>query len=295
MSHRSAEHPARRGRRLRVAAAVLVAGVYVAYRIVVWWLVTAPNAGEPKPLPRDGEQIVTSSTAPPADIAFEVISSPAPRYTVVVLHGLRDSRGSMREWAQVLADGGARTVLVDARGHGRSTGDLLSYGVRESLDLVNVTDALVARGLLVGKLGVLGFSCGGATAIQWAGRDARVAAVVAVAPFATMDFTRTYAKVPLPDFVVEFVTSRAARASGFDRDQAGALAWVDKTRAPILFLHGDRDARNVPAHSARLFPLAPPGSELVMVPGATHPSMLRDADHAGAARAREWLDRRLED
>jgi len=199
----------------------------------------------------------------------------------------------MREWAQHLADAGARAILVDARGHGRSTGDLLSYGVRESLDLVNVTDALAARGLLVGKLGVLGFSCGGATAIQWAGRDARVAAVVAVAPFATMDFVRTYAPLPLPDALVDRLIARAARESGFDPAEAGALAWVDKTRAPILFLHGARDTRNVPESSRRLFPRAPSGSELVIVPDATHPSMLRDASHAGRERAKDWFEQRL--
>lgn len=199
----------------------------------------------------------------------------------------------MRDWAQHLADGGARAVLVDARGHGRSTGDLLSYGVRESQDLMAVADALVARGELVGRLGVLGFSTGGATALQWAGRDARVAAVVAVAPFATMEFLRTYSPLPLPDFFVNWMIGRAARRSGFDPSEAGALVWVDKTTAPILFIHGALDKRNVPEHSRRLFSRAPRGSELVIVPDATHPAMLRDADHAGAARAKAWFEQQL--
>lgn len=202
------------------------------------WLVTAPNAGEPTPAPREGEETFRSPTSPPVTIAYELVSSPsvrAPAYTVVVLHRLRDSRGPMREWAQHLADGGARTILVDARGHGRSTGDPLSYGVRESLNLVNLTDALAARGLLVGKLGVLGFSCGGATAIQWAGRDARVAAVVALAPFATMDIVRTYTKVPLPDFVVSFVVGRVGRESGFDPPEAGALPYATSSSIRSVF------------------------------------------------------------
>lgn len=276
-----------------MAAGLLVVGLFAARWYVLRWLVTAPNAGEPPPEPRDGESYVKTTTAPPATIAYEIVSNPEPRYTVVVLHGLRDSRGSMQRWAQHLADGGARAVLVDARGHGRSTGDLLSYGVRESQDLVNVADALAARGMLTGKLGVLGFSTGAATAVQWAGRDARVSAVVAVAPFATMDFVRTYPKVPLPDFLVNHMIASAGRKSGFDPRDAGGDAWVDKTHAPILFFHGAADQRNVVEHSRRLAARAPAGSELVIVPDATHPSTLRDADHVGRERAKQWFDEHL--
>lgn len=289
----------RRARIFLLAAGALGVGLFIAYRIALSWLVTAPNAGDPAPAPRSGEEVVSATTAPPETIAYEIVSSLSagtsgqPAYTVVVLHGLRDSRESMREWAQHLADGGARAILVDARGHGRSTGDRFSYGVRESLDLMNVTDALAARGALVGKLGVLGFSCGGATAIQWAARDARVAAVVAVAPFATMDFVRSYSPVPLPDVLVNAMIASVGRRSGFDPAEAGGLAWIDKVRLPIQLIHGALDKRVIPDNSRRLFAHALTGSDLFIVPDATHPSMLRDASQVGRERARSWFEARL--
>ena len=276
-----------------MVACLVVVGVYCAYRFIAWWLVNAPNSKEPPPEPRAGEDVVTTKTAPSEKVAYEILSNADPKYTVVVLHGMRDSRGSMRPWAEQLAAAGARTVLVDARGHGRSTGKVLSYGVRESLDLVDVTDALEARGLLVGKLGVLGFSCGATTAIQWAGRDARVSAVVAVAPFARMDGLGMYNPLRLPDFVVDHFVVRVGRESGFDPADAGAAPWIDKTRAPILFIHGDRDTRVVPDNSRLLLERAPPGSERLVVPELNHALMLRDADRVGGQRAKDWLDKHL--
>jgi len=62
-----------------------------------------------------------------------------------------------------------RAVVPDLRGHGRSSGDFLTYGALDAHDLSQLANALDEKGLLSGKLGVVGTSYGAATAIEFAG------------------------------------------------------------------------------------------------------------------------------
>src|SRR5207302_9852123 len=68
----------------------------------------------------------------------------APRGTVVLLHGHGVGLFAMAPWALRLAQEGWRCVLLDLRGHGKSTGGRIYFGVREARDLSQLLDA-VAR------------------------------------------------------------------------------------------------------------------------------------------------------
>ncbi|MEX0885312.1 MAG: alpha/beta fold hydrolase [Phycisphaeraceae bacterium] len=210
----------------------------------------------------------------------EVEGGPAgPQATVLVLHGLfgrKDTLPTM--WARMLAGAGYRAVLVDMRGHGRSTGHYVSYGVRESRDLVQVIDDLERRGLLVGRLGVLGISFGGSTAIQLAAIDDRVEAVVALAPFNTMreavsDFGRAVAG-PLGPFLPEGMIQRAVTATesrtGVDPALSNAGAALGRTRAAVLLVHGQQDVHVPVAHSVALRRAMQGPGHLMVLAGETH-------------------------
>ncbi len=173
---------------LGVAAVLAVAGGIAVEHVGASALVYAPNAGHPPesrrrpPAARDrgadpGARPPRPRSAPPrASLSLLLVDPPAPRGTVFVLHGIRDRKDSMLGWGRGLAQAGYRAVLVDARGHGRSSGDFLTYGVVESRDLSQVLDALEAQGLAAGRVGVMGVSYGASTAIEWAGAEPRVAA-----------------------------------------------------------------------------------------------------------------------
>jgi pimeloyl-ACP methyl ester carboxylesterase len=256
-------------------------------------IIQAPAAGQPEPPATAGELRVAVGP-PAASIALEAVppadGSP-PRATVFLLHGIRDRKESLRPWAAMLARAGYRAILVDLRGHGRSTGDVLTYGVVEAADLVQVLDALSGRGLVTGAVGVMGHSYGAATAIHWAGRDARVAAVVAVAPFASLrDVVPGYTIVPLPPPFVARVIDRAGAMGDFDPDAASPLEAIARTRAPVLLIHGRADARIAPWHSERLHAAAPHRSELVLVDGAGHDDVTGAPGTRLAERSVAWFD-----
>jgi alpha-beta hydrolase superfamily lysophospholipase len=272
---------------LVLALAVVGFGAPPARRAAAAAITHAPNRGAGDPAPMPGEQRIPVRGA---TIAVELVDAPGASATVFVLHGIRDRRDSMRGVGAAFAARGVRAVLVDLRGHGRSTGDVLSYGVFDRADLATVASTLEAHGDVKGPIGVYGYSYGAATAIEWAGDDPRVRAVVAVAPFVSLRrIVPEYTPLPLPRSFVDSCVDEAGAEGGFDPDAASPLGAIARTKAPVLLLHGDADERIPIAHSREL--AAAGHAELIVVPGATHESIggaseLRD-------RAIPWLVDRL--
>lgn len=181
-----------------ILAALVVMG-FARFVLIPAWLpaaiVYAPNFG--KTIEPEGDPGIDQLTrlgvsrqervavGPPAASLSIWIVEPAasPVGTLLVLHGIRDSKRSMLGLGQFLARHGHRAILVDLRGHGRSSGDWLTYGVVESQDLSQVLDHLAVRSLLTGIVGAIGCSYGGAVALQLAARDERIQTVAAIATF----------------------------------------------------------------------------------------------------------------
>ncbi|MFA9479291.1 alpha/beta hydrolase family protein [Phycisphaerales bacterium AB-hyl4] len=212
-----------------------------------------------------------------------------PRGTIIVLHGIFGSKDTLPAmWGRVAAGAGYRSVLVDLRGQGHSTGDWLTYGVLESRDLVQVLDELERRELLAGPVGVIGISYGGATAIQLAAIDPRVEAVVAFAPFATFesvvpDFGRAILG-PFAWLVSPTTTHNAIRYTqhhnGTPPIAASPLEAIARTNAAVLLLHGQRD-RHVPLrHSRQLLHAARGPAKLVVLEHEDHESLAMRPRHS---------------
>lgn len=224
----------------------------------------------------------------------------APKGTVLVLHGYRDAKENMLHWAVVLAEFGYRVVLVDLRGHGRSTGDAISYGAFEAKDLVQVVDDVDRRGLLAGKLGVLGVSYGASAGLLLGARDARVAAIVALEPFsnakdAVVEFAHGVAPkqaAKIGDATFAAAVAQAEKRGNFSWSDGDVLAAMPRVKAPVLFYHGAKDRWLSPDNSRRLFAKAPPGSNL---------GLLENDDHLVLSfrlvpivyDVRKWFDRHL--
>ncbi len=181
------------------------------------------------------------STPNPSDPATHpTLPPPQPRATILVLHGIDANAFWLLSTGEYLRHAGYRAVLVDLRGHGQSTGEFITYGVQESADLSAVLDYLDHEHLLAGPVGVYGISYGAATAIQFAARDPRVKAVVAVAPFATLRAEVPHFGRTLLPFIGWFISdahyntllNQAGQLAHFDPDQASPLRAITHTRAP---------------------------------------------------------------
>ena len=104
--------------------------------------------------------------------------------TVVLAHANGKTKSEMLSWAEPLHDA-YNLVLFDFRNHGQSSGDTTTLGVREVRDLQAVLDWL-DKAKSPSSIAVLGVSMGGATALDEAANDDRVAAVIIDSTHATL-------------------------------------------------------------------------------------------------------------
>lgn len=99
---------------------------------------------------------------------------------VVVLHGAGSTRSAVLPHASVLAEHGYGVLLLDARGHGQSSGRGMDFGWYGEADAAGAVTFLARQpDVDPARIGLLGLSMGGEQAIGAAGADPRVAAVVA--------------------------------------------------------------------------------------------------------------------
>jgi pimeloyl-ACP methyl ester carboxylesterase len=206
--------------------------------------------------------------------------STTPKATLFLLHGITEGKEWIpyQFWATTLRVAGFRVVTLDLRGHGRSTGNYITYGALESSDLVQVLDELEKQKLIIGNVGVLGGSYGASVAIQWASIDPRVKAVVALEPFdsvrhAAHDSAPTILgdkKKYFSDRDIQKAITQAGEISGFDPDLRSPLVAISTCTTPILLIHGKDDTFLSPRNSERLHNAAKDHSRLILVDKATH-------------------------
>lgn len=113
-------------------------------------------------------------------------SNPPGNKTIIIVHGYNQNRmlgGSTNIIAEYFIPLGYNILAFDLRGGGRSGGNLITFGYYEKYDVMGAIDYLKQRGKEGEKIVLLGFSMGAVTAIETAGKDIRVDAVIADSPF----------------------------------------------------------------------------------------------------------------
>lgn len=102
---------------------------------------------------------------------------------VVLTHGFGENRLGMVPIARILVEAGYGVLLYDSRAHGRSQGNLSSWGWLETADLQGALDYLALRDDVdMGRVGGMGFSVGGQITLRTAALDDRLAAVATDGP-----------------------------------------------------------------------------------------------------------------
>jgi pimeloyl-ACP methyl ester carboxylesterase len=198
----------------------------------------------------------------------------APRGTVVLLHGYALAQFSMAPWALRLAQAGWRCVLVDLRGHGKSTGKRIYYGVQEVHDLSRLLDELAQEGRLKEPVAAFGESYGAVLALRWKAVEPRVRTVVAITPYAGLSNTvlnlrHEYAGW-LPKTFVRAGLKKLPTVLGIPADELDTTTELARRPVTALFVAGVEDKITPVTDVEQLRALASPGSELIVVPGATH-------------------------
>jgi pimeloyl-ACP methyl ester carboxylesterase len=200
--------------------------------------------------------------------------SPAPRGTVVLLHGYGLAQFAMAPWALRLAQDGWRCVLVDLRGHGRSTGKRIYYGTRETHDLSQLLDRLAEDGQLKEPVAAFGESYGAALALRWKTVEPRVRTVVAITPYAglsnaVLNLCHEYAGW-VPRTFLRAGMKKLPSVLEVPAEELDTTTELVRSPVTALFVAAAEDKITPVADVKQLQALAAPGSKLIVVPEATH-------------------------
>jgi pimeloyl-ACP methyl ester carboxylesterase len=217
----------------------------------------------------------------------------APRGTAVLLHGYGISMFAMAPWALRLAQDGWRCVLVDLRGHGKSTGRQLYFGLQETYDLSQLLDRLAQDGQLAGPVAAVGESYGAALALRWEGVDPRVQKVVAIAPYgvlsnAVLNISQDYAGW-MPKAFIKAGMKQLPSLLDVPPRELDTTTVLTRSPVAALFIAGAEDKVAPAAEVDGLRALAAPGSKFIVVPHATHEAVTYFFDDL-AAPVSAWLN-----
>jgi pimeloyl-ACP methyl ester carboxylesterase len=197
-----------------------------------------------------------------------------PRGTVILLHGYALAQFSMVPWALRLAQDGWQCVLVDLRGHGKSTGPQIYFGLQEVKDLSQLLDELARDGRLKTPVAVMGESYGAAVALRWKTVEPRVQTVVAIAPYAGLSNAVMNLREEYADWLPKtFIKAGLKQLPVILKTNAVELdTTTELARFPVsaCFVAGAEDKIAPVADVKQLYVLAAPGSKLIVVPDATH-------------------------
>jgi hypothetical protein len=215
----------------------------------------------------------------------------------MVLHGIADSRLGAAGFAPMFLAAGYSVLLPDSRGHGRSGGELVTFGLLEKHDVLDWVHWMRQQGCAA-TYG-LGESLGASILIQAAAVEPAFRAVAAESAFANLSAAgeiRVRRLLPLPDAIAGrtswlLVAGGLAYARvlyGLDFRQVAPVEAIRQTRTPILLIHGIEDRRTPCWHSERLAQ-ANPSAVLWLVPNAGHVSASSADPQSFRQRVLDWF------
>lgn len=154
--------------------------------------------------------------------------------------GYRDFCGGAKEALEL----GYSVILIDQRAHGLSKGHSITFGVRETKDIVKWSEYARNRFGEDIKLALIGISMGGASVLMAADKVKNVR-IIADCPFSSPQImlkeTLRKMKLPIPIFYPLLNLSSIIYAHT-NLNKASAYLSVKATNNKILIIHGDHDS-----------------------------------------------------
>jgi dipeptidyl aminopeptidase/acylaminoacyl peptidase len=218
---------------------------------------------------------------------------------IIICHGVGANKSDFTDLATALSRRGYAVLLFDFRAHGESGGSRTSLGYHEQKDVVSALNFLRGRsGIDPKRLGIYGFSMGGAPAIRAAASSRGFRAVVADSAFTSL---RDQARSAITGFyhlpAFPFLPLAVLGYELYFQTSIDAVSPVTAVAGlspvPILIIAGEGD-KLIPADNGRsLYAAAKEPKELWIIPGAEHGGTLAAAGSGYEKRVGEFFDRNL--
>lgn len=195
---------------------------------------------------------------------------------IIFFHGYRS--GALRDGNGILLFAqrmGYNTLLADQRGHGKSGGKTITFGIKERYDCLDWIRYANRRFGEDTEIILTGISMGAATVLMAAdlGLPANVKGIMADCPYSApkeiLQEVMKQMKVPV---TVTYTALRlgAKIFGGFDIEEHSPVDAMKNCRIPVLFIHGDADYFVPCEMSRKCYEACSAEKKLVLIKDAAH-------------------------
>ncbi len=273
-----------------MAIGLAVVVLHIVACVTVGHLFTTPRRVAPAALPVDAhndvQRVEFAARVDGTPLAAWYVRAPRAKSAVIFVHGRDGCRGDeLRSdtfrLAQRMVAHGMSVVMLDLRGHGESGNARITFGKRESRDVLGAVDFLLARGYLPKQIGVLGASMGGASAIVAAADEPAIGAIVTDSSFACLHellrvkFTML---TRLPNYCLSGALLVARILTGEDLVRQSPLECMKRVRGRAAMVIHSADDPFVPVEHAHQLAAAGHARKWITA-GARHLSSFRTVGH----------------
>jgi len=224
-------------------------------------------------------------------------SGPVP--AIIICHGLGANKSDFTDLAVSLMRRGYLVLTFDFRAHGESGGGRSSLGLLEQKDIAAALGYLHARKEADPKrIGVFGFSLGGAAAILAAAGTGKFAAVAADSAFTSLrdqarEAVTGFYHLPSFPFVNLAVLGYEMYFQTTVRNVAPESVIGKIAPAPVFIIAGEGDEMIPAENGRRLFRAAQEPKEIWVIPVGGHGGTVAAAGDEYGRRVGEFFDRHL--
>ncbi len=273
-------------KRLIALTAILVV-LFVVSVVLVGWMLARPVQTKIGDGPGElNIQAVTFLSDSGANVAAWWCPLPDSRGTVLLLPGVRANRLSMVNRARFLRRAGYSTLLIDFQATGETKGDRITFGWKESRDVVAAVE-FIRKTQPGDHIGVIGSSLGGAAALL-AHPPPKVDALVLEAVYPTIEIATTNRLQnylgPIGRWLALLFLKQLHMRLGVSADQLRPIDHIANVSCPVFVINGEKDRRTRPDDARLLFSLAQSPKQLWFVPNAGHVDLHKAATAEYEAR-----------
>jgi pimeloyl-ACP methyl ester carboxylesterase len=227
------------------------------------------------------------------------VAAPPAKGTVVFVHGLNRSRAEHVRKMPFVVKEGWNALAFDLRHHGRSEGQVSSFGQLEQRDVLAA--ARYARERAPGPVVLWGVSLGAASATLAAGHDPQIAGLVCDSTFRSLKDTvrhhvelarssQWFLRLVPGGLFARLATYWIGRKAGIDPDEVDVLAAAGKLNGrPALFVANSGDRRMPPEIATEMQQAAGPQAAVLVVPGQSHGGAYKEGTAAYEAAVSKLL------
>lgn len=220
----------------------------------------------------ENEHIVTSFDGYELWVGF-VPGNPENKHYVVLSHGYTSTRYGMYKYAALWRKLGYNCVIYDNRGHGVNIPSVVSFGWRESKDLMAVIEDTYERYGRDIRIGLHGESMGAGLQLMALSYNPKVDFIVNDCGYSEiLPVIRWKAKdaFGMPEWLADLTVPFAKILFGFSYKEIRPIECLKENEIPICFVHGQNDNFTHKWHSEKMYEANKGYKELHLYEGADH-------------------------